>query len=104
MCPIVPMFTCGLLSSNFSLAIAFFRSSAGAKIKKPVTRLSRDSAGALGNDFVGNGRGRFGVMRKGHGEASPALRADAQIGGIAKHLRQRHLAANNLSPGARLHA
>src|ERR1700676_2168629 len=42
-------------------------------------------------------------MREVHREASPALRAASQIRGVTEHLRQRHLAANDLRSGARLH-
>src|SRR5919108_2319132 len=102
MCPIVPMFTCGLLRSNFSFAIS---SSApqSKSCKKPVLPKLLSAAGLLHNLF-GESSGKFRVMRKMHGEIAAALRAASQIGGVAEHFRQRHLHANHVAARAALRA
>src|SRR5215469_10428181 len=92
MCPIVPMFTCGLLRSNFSFAIS---SSApqSKSCKKSASRKLLSAAGLLHNLFREIGW-QLRVVRKMHGEIAAALRAAAQIGGVPEHFRQRHLHAN----------
>src|SRR5260370_40285610 len=99
MCPIVPMFTCGLLRSNFSFAIS--PSAPQIKVhltpdKTPVLLL----APVLLDDFFGKRRRQLRIMRKVHGKRRAALRAAAQIRGVTEHLRQRNFHANHVAPGA----
>src|SRR5436190_13679081 len=70
--PIVPMFTCGLLRTNFSLAMC--------------------SSGALhlGDDLLGEGGGHRGVVGELHGVRGAALRRGAQVRRVAEHRRERH--------------
>src|SRR5436190_5146618 len=97
MCPIVPMFTCGLLRSNFSLAI--WSSAPQSKSCKIVLLKLLSAAGFLYN-FFREIVGKLRVMREMHGECGASLRAAAQIRGVAEHLRERHLHANHVAPGA----
>src|SRR5947209_15132311 len=103
MCPIVPMLTCGLLRSNFSLAIALSapqleRSLEPCGNPQPA-RLPHGPAGRFGDHFLGNRYGRFLVMREMHRETGAALSAAAEVRGVTEHFRQRHLRTDNL--GAR---
>src|SRR5215472_2362444 len=102
MCPIVPMFTCGLLRSNFSFAIS---SSApqSKSCKESVLLELLPAAGLLYNLFR-EIRGKLRVMRKMHGEIAAALRAAAQIGGVTEHLGERHLHANYVAARTALRA
>src|SRR5262249_45703000 len=98
MCPIVPMFTCGLLRSNFSFAIS--SSAPQSKSCKKSVSLKLLPAAALLPNLVREIVRKLRVMRKMHGEIAAALRAAAQIGGVAEHFRQRHLHANHVAPRA----
>src|SRR5437588_433272 len=98
MCPIVPMFTCGLLRSNFSLAMW-----SCAPQSKPLQTLENADlffALHLSDNVVAKVARHFRVMREMHGEVAAALRAAAQIGGVAEHFRQRHLHANHMAARA----
>src|SRR6266568_6411632 len=78
-CPIVPTFTCGLLRSNFCLAMV---------IPSLLLRVRWLTLGLC--DQLGGQRGRnFGVVGKLHRIGGAALGHAAQLGGIAEHLRQR---------------
>src|SRR5262249_5300741 len=85
-CPIVPLFTCGLVRSNFSLATFQIDSSACPlqKLVSSAASLHRPAGGA-GPHFLGNRGGCFLIMREVHGEAGAALGAAAQVGGVTKH-------------------
>src|SRR5207245_11506913 len=100
MCPIVPMLTCGLLRSNFSLAIALSAPQLERSLEpcgNPLpARLPHGPSGRFGDHFLGNRYGRFLVMREMHRETGAALSAAAEVGCIAEHFRQRHLRADNL--------
>src|SRR5690348_8872299 len=102
MCPIVPMFTCGLLRSNFSFAMS---SSApqSKSCKKSVSLKLLSTAGLLYN-LLGKIVGKFRIMRKMHGECRAPLRAAAQIRGVAEHLRKRHFHANDVASRAAFRA
>src|SRR5512135_1880762 len=76
-CPMVPTFTCGLVLSNFSLLIVLLLVPAHA-----------------GDDFVADGPGDRRVLGELHGVGGAPLGARAEVGGIAEHLRQRHLRVN----------
>src|ERR1700676_4141442 len=99
----VPMFTCGLLRSNFSFAIC----SSAPQIKVVLAATANPEflvqlpASALAlvlvDNFLSNRIRRFGVMRKVHGEIRTALRAAAQIRRITEHLRERHFRANHIA-------
>src|SRR6266508_6395850 len=62
MCPIVPTFTCGLVRSNFFLAIGELLLS------------------ALGGHFFGDVTGHLVVLRELHRVTGPSLRHRAQVG------------------------
>src|SRR5436190_17948869 len=74
MCPIVPMFTWGLVRSNFFFDMC-------APLLSPDPR--DDLAGQLLWDLLV----RVELHRRVRG---PALRARPQLGGVAEQLRQRH--------------
>src|SRR5450432_2195893 len=101
----VPMFTCGLLRSNFSFAIAC--SAPQIKVSLLTTNLcstkfllTRVPALVLLDDFLRNRIRRFRIMRKMHGEIRAALGAAAQVRGIAKHLRQGNFRADHVRSSA----
>src|SRR5260370_15496743 len=99
MCPIVPMFTCGLLRSNFSFAI----SSSAPQIKIHSNLVNARCllfAPVLLNDFFRQRRGQLRIMRKVHRERRAALRAAAQIRGVTEPLRQRNFHPNDIAPRA----
>src|SRR5258707_11961 len=117
MCPIVPIFRCGLLRSNFSFAIALSAPqlecsrASSKKINLAVSRraastartlLASRPAGCLRDHFLGHRRGCPGIMREMHGKAPAALRAAADVGGIPEHLRERNFHANHVRAAARL--
>src|SRR5436309_6825414 len=77
--PMVPTFTCGLLRSNFSLAIV-------ANLRFSYAGL----AGHLCNHFIGHGLRRRLVGVELHRVAGPPLRHGTNLRGVAEHLRQRH--------------
>src|ERR1051326_1035104 len=72
MCPMVPMFTCGLLRSNFSFAILRLSS-----------LLLRDALHPAHNFFGQRGRNLF-VLPEMHGETAAALCARPQLGGVTE--------------------
>src|SRR5260370_12258109 len=100
----VPIFTCGLLRSNFSLAICFSAPLSTieflAKSPEPELLLSA----CLLHDLLAQRRRHLGVMRKMHRERRASLRAAAQIPGVTEHLRQRHFHANDVAARAILRA
>src|SRR5580692_12095537 len=92
------MLQCGLLRSNFSLAIAFcssveFVNPANSNLVLLLALLFLDH-------FLSKSRWQLRVMRKMHGERRAALRTAAQIRGVAEHLRQRNLDANHVAARA----
>src|ERR1700751_1938247 len=97
----VPMFTCGLLRSNFSLAIAFSTPHSNSlkrdyKSLRLLSRLAR-----IFRDYLFRNRsGRFRVVRKMHGEVAAALGTAAPVGGVAEHLGPRHFHADDVATGA----
>src|SRR5260370_4827591 len=93
----VPMFTCGLLRSNFSLAICFSAPQYKIEFLANPRTLELLLAACLLNDLLGQGRRQLGVMRQMHGERLAPLRAAAQIRGVTKHLRTPHFHANDLA-------
>src|SRR5712675_940222 len=130
MCPIVPIFRCGLLRSNFSFAIALYTpqlecsrassqkinlavSQRAASTARTLSRraastartlLASRPAGCLRDHFLGDRRGCLGIMREMHGKARAALRAAADVGGVPKHLRERNFHTNHVGAAARLSA
>src|SRR5260370_7589277 len=93
----VPMFTCVLLRSNFSLAICFSAPQSKIEFLANPRTLELLLAACLLHDLLAQGRRHLGVMRKMHGERRPPLRAAAQIRGLTKQLRQRPFHANHVS-------
>src|SRR5205814_5722429 len=106
----VPMFTCGLLRSNFSFAISSSAPQSksfelpcyqpGNQPRTANPDLSGRFAGGLLDHFLRDRNRRFGIMRKMHGESGAALSAAAQIGGVTEHLRERHFHSNDVAAGA----
>src|SRR6266851_4837983 len=100
------MFTCGLLRSNFSFAIALSAPQSKsfrfrcyrALTAKPL--LPGHLAGRPLDYFLGDRSRRFGVMRKMHGERGAPLRAAAQVRGVTEHLRERHFHADDVAARA----
>src|SRR5215218_7206171 len=86
MWPIVPMFTCGLVRSNFFLAIVGFSwLSVGAG--------SADLG--LGDELLGEIARDLCVVRKLHRVAGPALGHRPQVRGVAEHLGEWHRGAHD---------
>src|SRR6266403_5303202 len=104
----VPMFTCGLLRSNFSFAIASSAPQTKIEFLTLILRKAPEPellfAPYLFHDFFRKRRRHFRVVRKMHGESGASLRAAAQIGGVTKHLRQRNFHANHVAARAILRA
>src|ERR1035441_8989681 len=108
MCPMVPMFTCGLLRSNFSFAMvplccqrsafclllsAFcFLLSAFCFLNLP-SHFPLNLRHYLLRDILRN----FLVLPKVHRKGTAALRAGSQLGSVSEHLRQRHHGLDHLS-------
>src|SRR5690242_3104259 len=87
MWPIVPMFTCGLVRSNFFLAIV-----------ASLLALGRDRCSAdlgLGDELLGKVARDLCVVRQLHRVAGPALGHRPQVRGVAEHLRERHRGADD---------
>src|SRR3954469_3832181 len=81
MWPIVPMFTCGFVRSNFFLAIV-----------SSLLALGRDRCSAdlgLGDELLGKVARDLGVVGKLHRVAGPALGHRPQVRGVAEHLGER---------------
>src|SRR5688572_30879627 len=74
MWPIVPMFTCGLLRSNFCLLMSLLLLAAYA-----------------GHDLAADARRDFLVRIEMHGVGSPPLRLRTQVGRVPEHLCQRNV-------------
>src|ERR1700683_1444566 len=106
MCPIVPMFTCGLLRSNFSFAMDVESpASLYPEFLLPNSEfLLRHSSLNFRHDLFRQVLGNFLVLPEVHGETAAALRARAQFGGIAEHFRQRNHGLNQLRGAANFSA
>src|SRR5260370_17223311 len=92
----VPMFTCGLLRSNFSLAICFSAPQSKIEFLANPRTLELLLAACLLNDLFAQVRPHLGVMRKIHGERHTPLRAASQTRAVPKHHRHPHLPPNYL--------
>src|SRR5436309_1830159 len=92
MWPIVPMLTCGLVRSNFFLAIWL----------SPLSPRPLDLA--LLDELGGHRCRDLRVMRKLHGRRRATLGHRPQVRHVAEHLRQRHERPDHLRGSARLHA
>src|SRR4051812_24036475 len=100
MCPIVPTFTCGLDRSNFSLAIEVrlrlsVRCSAGSASRNPAYRVRFAEPRLLRSldtrdHFLAHVARRLLVAIEMHRVGGAALRARPEVGGVAKHFRERH--------------
>src|ERR1700704_793392 len=101
----VPMFTCGLLRSNFSFAICFsapqikvvFAATTNSKFILNLGLTPSTLAFVLVDNFLRDRIRRLGVMRKVHGEIRATLGAAAQIRRITKHLREWHFRADHVA-------
>src|ERR671910_1429915 len=93
MWPIVPMFRCGFVRSNFCFDMGLPRA--------PLLRwlLASDA----GDDLLGDGLGHLLVRVELHGVRRSALGARAEVGSVAEHLRQRHLGTDDVRVPALLH-
>src|SRR5207244_1431117 len=87
MCPIVPTFTCGLVRSNFFLAM-----------------LALSLTSYLGRDFLSHVARNLVVLRELHRVAGATLRHRAQVGRVAEHALERDQRAHDLVRVARLDA
>src|SRR5687767_8420859 len=85
MWPIVPILTCGLVRSNFFLAIV-------------LSRASLDLG--LLDEFRGQVARHLGVMTELHRGRGAALRHAAQVGHVPEHLGQRDERADDLGRSA----
>src|SRR5262245_22895864 len=94
MWPIVPMFTCGLVRSNFFLAIVCWLL---------ADRPGLGNAG-LGDELLGKVARDLGVVGKLHRVAGPALGHRPQVRGVAEHLGERHRRADHRGGAAGLAA
>src|SRR6266446_2045753 len=93
MWPIVPMFTCGLVRSNFFLAI-----SACSPLLRP------DSADpGLGQELLGEVARDLRVVRQLHRVARAALGHRPQLRGVAEHLGERDEGLHDLRRAAGVH-
>src|SRR5919198_4423249 len=103
MCPIVPMFKCGLVRSNLFFAIV---ASSPCSCRPCSARrswpLSLLLAAHAGDDLLRDALGHLGVVAEVHGRSGPALRHRAQVGGVAEHLRERDVGPDHLCVAARL--
>src|SRR5262245_18560971 len=79
----VPTLQCGLLRSNFCLAMGTLR------YGPSLSRVS-DASGELRLDFLGNRARHFRVVVELHGEGGAPLRHGAQVAHIAEHVGERH--------------
>src|SRR5512138_3261131 len=79
MWPIVPTLTCGLVRSNFCLAICSSSSEASSYGLRCLVA-SHDRLGDRGRNFL--------VAVELHAERRTALRHRAQVGRVAEHLRE----------------
>src|SRR4029077_5131872 len=94
----VPMFTCGLLRSNFSFAIS--SSAPQSKSRKTLETSNLLPAPGLLDNFLSQIVRKLRVMRKMHRERGAPLRAAAQIRSVTEHLRERHFHANHVAARA----
>src|SRR5687767_2062819 len=107
-CPIVPMFTCGLLRSNFSLLIVVSLShpSHSSYLSHKTygtngpygTNLLTCHALNLRDHFFSDVLGRLIITLEMHRRSRATLRCRTQVGRIAKHFRQRHVRGDHLCP------
>src|SRR5512145_1139865 len=88
MWPIVPMLTCGLVRSNFFLAM--------------VVVCSCLDLGLL-DEFRGQARWHLGVVAEFHRGRGPPLRHGPQVGDVPEHLGQRDERPHDLGPAPGLH-
>src|SRR5437762_12781473 len=86
MWPMVPTLTCGLVRSNFFLAMP-------GCLLRPSTRRCDSPLGFL-NELAGHGRRNHVVVGELHGVGRPALGRAAQVGGVAEHRGQGHEGAD----------
>src|SRR5512138_1317743 len=97
-CPIVPTFTCGLLRSNFSLAMT-------PSLSPNAVRLLGAGGGALrlGDDGLGDAGRDLRVVRELHGVGGAPLRLGPEVGRVPEHLGERHERLDDLDAGAGVH-
>src|SRR6266540_5592122 len=97
-CPMVPTFTCGLLRSNFSLAMISLSS-----LDEALLRAGGGCALRLRDDGLRDAVRDLRVMRELHGVGGAALRLRAQIRRVPEHLGERHERVDHLGVRARGH-
>src|SRR6266478_8342536 len=114
MCPIVPTFTCGLLRSNFSLAMSVpfsvpvfglcYARFAGGTGETPVPTQSKSlpcwATLILGNDLFRYVARRFFVTREVHRVLGAALGRRAHVRRVSEHFGERHDGLDDLRAGA----
>src|ERR1700712_3981733 len=87
MCPIVPIFTCGLLRSNFSFAISLL---------SPENYLPRNFALGLAHNLFRNASWHFFILAEVHGERAASLCSGTKLGRVTEHFGERNHRLNNL--------
>src|SRR4028118_102773 len=106
----VPMLTCGLVRSNFCLAIWPVSFSAVVAVRRRCRRpgvlpgVAGLLAPALRADLLRHAAGKLGVGVELHGVAGPALRLGPEVADVAEHLRQRDERLDHADAGAARHA
>src|SRR5262245_1496782 len=88
----VPMFTCGLVRSNFAFATGGSSSLASYAVRVPLdlTRRSTSFASGLLDDLVRHSTWDFGVRVELHRVHGATRRLGTQVSDVPEHLRQRH--------------
>src|SRR6186997_2577794 len=89
----VPMLTCGLFLTNFSLAICV-----------GLRYLDRSWALFLSDEPVADAAWHFGVVKELHRVRRPALSPRSKVGGVPEHRRQGNLPGDDLYTRPRLDA
>src|ERR1039457_6701548 len=89
MCPMVPIFTCGLLRSNFSFAMS-------------TNLLPRHFSLNPSYDLFRDALRHLFILAEMHREAAAALRSGTQFRGVTEHLTERHHRLNQVGSAANL--
>src|SRR6201746_2093561 len=110
----VPMLTCGLVRSNFALAMGPVLLCGGLWVVLDGGAGRCPCAGNwvvlcgllaphLRDDLLGHVSGDLGVAVELHGVAGAALGAAAEVADVAEHLRQRDQGLDDAHPSALVH-
>src|SRR5215467_10530666 len=100
MCPMVPMFTCGLVRSNLAFATGFSSLRSCSVVRWYWSVLL---AAGLGDDLLGDVGRDLGIRVELHAVVRPPLGPAAQVAHVAEHLGQRHERLDGAHPRPLLH-